>query len=66
MIRVETGYAKQLDFPRADEYHIDADGNLILSTGRCGQVAAFSAGNWLRAELIPNRGADGRFAKRGG
>lgn len=51
-------------YPKADEYMIDDNGFLILSTGRCGQVAVFAPGHFTRAEVVQTRGADGRFAKR--
>lgn len=50
-------------YPKADEYTVD-DGFLILSTGRCVQVAVFAPGHWTRAEVVPTRDASGRFAKR--
>jgi hypothetical protein len=54
-----------IELARAEEFHIDPAGNLMLSTGRCEQVAAFAAGKWLSVEMVPHRGRDGRFVKRG-
>ena len=67
-ITVETTYHSRADFPTvpaAEDYTIDPAGNLILSTGRCQPVAVFAAGRWMSAHVTPNRGPDGRFAKRG-
>lgn len=67
-ITVETTYQSREDFPTfptAEDYTIDDRGNLILSTGRCQPVAVFAAGKWLAAKVAPNRGADGKFVKRG-
>ncbi len=65
-VHVHTGYTspdKPHKYPLADEYMVDG-GVLILSTGRCGPVAMFAAGHWSRAEIVRNRDASGRFAKR--
>jgi hypothetical protein len=62
---VHTGWGDGHTFSCADEYNVDDAGNLVISTGRCGQVAVFSSGYWKYAEVIPTRDAKGRFTKAG-
>lgn len=63
-VQVHTPYTSEPHtFQLADDYMVEG-GVLILSTGRCGPVAVFAAGRWSRAEIVRNRDASGRFAKR--
>lgn len=52
-------------FLAATDYTVDPYGNLFLVTNLCQPVAMFAAGKWKYAKVVPNRGADGRFVKRG-
>ncbi|GAS94383.1 uncharacterized protein RMCC_1349 [Mycolicibacterium canariasense] len=66
-VHVHTGYTSPKEphrHPLADDYTVTPEGVLILSTGRCGSVAVYAPGHWTRAEIVRNRGADGRFVKR--
>lgn len=60
---VHTGWG-DLTFATGEEYHVDDRGNLVISTGRCQQVATVSAGYWKYITITPNRDAKGRFAKK--
>lgn len=65
-VHVHTPYtspAKPHSHPRADEYAV-VDGFLYLVTAGCQQVAVYAPGHFSWAEVVPNRDAHGRFAKR--
>lgn len=64
MIEVNDGF-KVHHSSRAEQYHVDESGTLHLTTTYGNQIAAFAGGKWWSVRVVPMRGSDGRFIKRG-